>query len=127
MKLCFPVEVDNGVESRVYGHFGSAPRFVVLDTETGKAMPVINGDQKHAHGGCNPIMALKGQPVDAIIVGGIGAGALNRLMNLGIKVYRAEKPMIRENVELFAAGRLPLFTLQQTCAGHSQDGGCSHS
>ena len=29
MKMCFPVESDQGLESKVFGHFGSAPVFVV--------------------------------------------------------------------------------------------------
>jgi len=33
MKVGFPVELDEGMESKVYGHFGSAPAFVVVDTE----------------------------------------------------------------------------------------------
>ncbi len=31
MKICFPVEQHEGLESQVYGHFGSAPSFVVVD------------------------------------------------------------------------------------------------
>ena len=34
MKICFPVQNDNGIESAVYNHFGSAPVFVVFDTDT---------------------------------------------------------------------------------------------
>ncbi|RME41495.1 MAG: diguanylate cyclase, partial [Deltaproteobacteria bacterium] len=34
MKVCFPVNNDQGLESEVYGHFGSAPAFVVVDTES---------------------------------------------------------------------------------------------
>jgi predicted Fe-Mo cluster-binding NifX family protein len=33
MKVCFAVQKDEGIESAVYGHFGSAPAFVVIDTE----------------------------------------------------------------------------------------------
>jgi predicted Fe-Mo cluster-binding NifX family protein len=33
MKICFPVESDKGLDSEVFGHFGSAPTFVVFDTE----------------------------------------------------------------------------------------------
>jgi hypothetical protein len=32
------------------------------------------------------------QKIDAVVVGGIGAGALNRLNQNGIKVYRAHSP-----------------------------------
>lgn len=34
MKICFPVQQDKGMESAVYHHFGSAPLFVVVDTDT---------------------------------------------------------------------------------------------
>lgn len=33
MKVCFAVQRDDGMDSSVYGHFGSAPAFVVVDTE----------------------------------------------------------------------------------------------
>ena len=33
MKVCFPVQKDEGVESQVYNHFGSAPVFIMVDTE----------------------------------------------------------------------------------------------
>ena len=33
MKVCFPVEKNEGINSVVYGHFGSAPAFVMVDTE----------------------------------------------------------------------------------------------
>ena len=32
MKVCFPVQKDEGIESQVYNHFGSAPVFIVVDT-----------------------------------------------------------------------------------------------
>lgn len=123
MKICFPVLNNKEMDSTVYNHFGSAPLFVIADTGTGSVITVSNGDQHHEHGACNPIMALNNEQVDAIVVGGIGGGALSKLNQKGIKVFQAQKPTIRENVELFNAGALPQFTLQNTCSGHA---GCSH-
>lgn len=60
MKVCFPVQKDEGVESQVYNHFGSAPAFIVVDTEGKGVQRVDNRDLHHAHGACNPIMALDG-------------------------------------------------------------------
>jgi predicted Fe-Mo cluster-binding NifX family protein len=71
-------------------------------------------------------MALNGEQVDAIVVGGIGGGALNKLNQKGIRVYKAQGKTIRENMELISANTLPELTLQQTCAGHAQGQGCSH-
>lgn len=124
MKVCFAVHSDEGTESVVYGHFGSAPTFIIVDTEGQSTSSVINRDKNHVHGACNPLAAIGGNKVDAIVVGGIGAGALMRLNAEGIKVYRAAAPTVKMNVELIQTNRLPELTMQQTCAGHQ--GGCGH-
>jgi len=126
MKLCFPVQKDEGLDSTVYNHFGSAPSFVVVDTQTNSVASIANRDQHHAHGACNPLKALDNQQVDAIIVGGIGAGALTRLNQMGIAVHRSQAPTVRENMTLHADQRLPVLTVQGCCGGHGKDGGCSH-
>ena len=74
MKVCFAVQKDDGVESVVYGHFGSAPAFIVVDTEAADAAVTVNNrDLNHVHGACNPIQAIGGLKPDAVVVGGIGA------------------------------------------------------
>ena len=69
MKVCFPVAQDEGFESKVYGHFGSAPMFIVVDTELKEAKVLDNSDKGHGHGSCRPLKALGGEKVDAIVVG----------------------------------------------------------
>ena len=126
MKVCFPVQKDEGMASTVYSHFGSAPLFVVVDTETGSASTLVNRDQDHVHGACNPIKALDDQRGDAIVVGGIGGGALSRLNQLGIKAYKAGAGTISGNLEMFLSGRLPEYSLSTCCGGHSHGSACSH-
>ena len=126
MKICFPVQEDEGIDSAVYNHFGSAPMFVVFDTDTNSFATINNRDQHHSHGACNPMKALDNQKVDAIVVGGIGAGALTRLNQMGIVVHRAQAATIRDNMAMFASQSLPALTLQGCCVGHSDDGGCAH-
>lgn len=126
MKICFPVENNIGLESTVYGHFGSAPLYLVVDTATRQATILYNKDKQHQHGACSPLKALGGNLFDGIVVGGIGGGGLNGLLRMGLKVYRAAEGTIATNVDLFLQGLLPELTPQQTCAGHSHGGGCSH-
>ena len=126
MKICFPVQQDEGIDSTVYNHFGSAPLFVVVDTAADAVSTISNGDQHHMHGACNPIKALDNRKVDAVVVGGIGAGALTRLNQLGIRVHRAQGTTIRDNLALLAAQKLPEYTVQGCCGGHGPDGGCAH-
>ena len=128
MKICFPVAENQGLESEVYGHFGSAPQFLVVDTETREIKVLNNGDEHHAHGACQPLKALGGQEIDAVVVGGIGGGALMGLNRAGLAVYKAEGLTIADNLTCFAQDELPILTPGQTCGGHGHGhgGGCHH-
>jgi len=83
VKVAFPVQQDSGLDSVVFNHFGSAPWFLIVDATTLSVAAVKNGDEHHAHGACNPTRALGDQRVDAVVVGGIGAGALAGLGQIG--------------------------------------------
>jgi predicted Fe-Mo cluster-binding NifX family protein len=126
MKIAFPTQEDKGLESRVYSHFGSAHLFIVVDTEQETFETLSNGDREHLHGRCQPLNALGGRKVDAVVVGGIGAGALSKLNSSGIRAYRAVEGSVSENLKLIKSGFLPIFNMEQTCAGHGADGGCVH-
>jgi predicted Fe-Mo cluster-binding NifX family protein len=127
MKVCFAVQKDDGVESVVYGHFGSAPAFIVVDTEIDKAVTVNNRDLNHVHGACNPIQAIGGLSVDAVVVGGIGAGAIMKLNAEGVKVYRSAAETVKQNLDLLKESKLPELSVQNACGGHTQgQGGCAH-
>lgn len=126
MKIAFPCQENNGLESPVYSHFGSAPYFIVVDPETGDIEAIINQDLHHAHGNCQPLLALGGRPVDAVVVGGIGRGALFKLNNSGVTAYRAVEGTVSENLELIRSGRLPQFTADHTCSGHDGGHQCIH-
>ena len=126
MKIAFPTQENLGLESPVYGHFGSAPFFTIVHTDTGSVDAVSNADEHHAHGQCQPMQALGGSSVDAVVVGGIGAGALRKLTSQGVRVYRAVHGTVGENLALVQNGTLPQFLPDMTCAGHDKDGGCAH-
>ncbi len=124
MQIGFPVTNDEGMESTVYGHFGSAPAFVVVDTEKNAVRTIHNQDLHHMHGACNPIRALDGQMLDSLIVGGIGGGALQKLNALGIKVYGAGARTVKENLQMLKEKNLQELTLDHSCKAHQ--GGCGH-
>jgi predicted Fe-Mo cluster-binding NifX family protein len=126
MKVCFPVEVNQGLESRVFAHFGSAPGFIVVDMTTSEFVAINNSDKIHEHGACNPVAGLGGHDVDAIVVGGIGGGALHKLNSAGLRAFQAHEGTIAENIFLFRANALPEYLPGHTCGGHGQSDGCSH-
>jgi predicted Fe-Mo cluster-binding NifX family protein len=124
MKVGFAVQTNQGFESEVYDHFGSAPAFIIVDTEGKEVLTVDNKDLHHVHGACNPIMALDGKSVDAMIVGGIGAGALTKLNALGIRVYGAGASTVKENLTLLGENKLQELSVYNSCRSHQ--GGCGH-
>lgn len=126
MKVCFPVQHNHGLESSVFNHFGSAPVFVVVDSESGQVSEVINRDLHHAHGSCSPLKALDGHHVDAVVVGGIGAGALAGLNRAGIQVYRSVEPTVAGNLVRLQQGAMEQWLPGQTCGGHGHGHACSH-
>ncbi len=124
MKVGFAVHGNEGVASKVYDHFGSAPAFIIVDTEGKDVLTVNNKDLHHVHGACNPIMALDGKSVDAMVVGGIGAGAITKLNAMGVKVYAAAAPTVKENLELLSQNKLEELSVYNACRAHQ--GGCGH-
>ncbi len=126
MKIAFPTKTSAGLESVVFEHFGSAPSFILVDTETNEVTDIKNLDQHHEGGQCQPLKALGNVAVDAVVAGGIGAGALKKLNTGGVTVYRAVAGTVGVNLDLIKSGKLPQFTMAQTCAGHQHDGGCVH-
>lgn len=122
MKICIPVELNEGLESKPFGHFGSAPMFLVYNSENKELSKLYNGDLEHEHGKCQPIKALLGNVVDAVIVGGIGQGAIVKLNSMGVKVYKANADTVGQNIKLFEENKLEEFPSNHTC---SHDG-CGH-
>jgi predicted Fe-Mo cluster-binding NifX family protein len=128
MKVCFPVKEAQGLDSEVYGHFGSAPAFMVVDSESGDSTVLQNADAHHEHGKCSPMQALSNTPVDAVVVGGIGQGALGKLKASGVKVYKAPEATVKQAMALLKTGELVEFSPLMSCGGHSHGagGGCTH-
>ena len=130
MRICFPIRTDQGVESELYGHFASAPHFLIVDNETKACSVVANCAPDHPFAGCNPFSALKGRTLDCIVVDAICDDAL-RAMNLGgFRVFQAASVSVAENIALFGQGRLAELALQESAReGRCNTGGgcnCSH-
>lgn len=118
LNICIPVKEDQGLQSQVYGHFGSAPFFLIVDTETLSIRTIENRDMHHAHGMCQPLAAINNEKLNAIIVGGIGMGALNKLRAAGIKVYMGKQTTVEQVIAEFKAGSLSEVIPQTACTHH---------
>lgn len=122
MKVCFPVESNQGLNSAPYGHFGSAPMFLMVETDTNEVTVIKNGDLGHEHGKCQPIQALEGVTPDAVVVGGIGQGAILKLNSLGIRVFKASAGTLEDNLEALKSNGLVEFNKDHACNHHDCGG-----
>ena len=66
MHVGIPIDEDRGLESRVCQHFGSASLFMIVDTDSGACRAVRNENAHHAHGTCQPPLALRGEGLDGL-------------------------------------------------------------
>jgi predicted Fe-Mo cluster-binding NifX family protein len=118
MKVCIPIDQDLGMDSPVCGHFGAAPAFLIVDTETNQCRALSNAHDHREHGRCVPIRLLQGEQIDALVVSGIGRGALGKLASLAIRVFHASGGTASDAVSALAAGTLPSATLDAACTHH---------
>jgi predicted Fe-Mo cluster-binding NifX family protein len=107
MKACFPVAHDRGLESRVYPHFGSAPMFLIVDTETKATRAIVNLECGPAHRRCHPLDVLADEKIDLVVVSGVGPGALDQLRAAGIRAYHTARGTAGEALDAIARGALP--------------------
>ncbi|MFH1563773.1 MAG: NifB/NifX family molybdenum-iron cluster-binding protein [Nitrospirota bacterium] len=124
MKICVPTQEDKGIDSVAYGHFGSAPYYIIHDTDKGETRSMVNMNQHHAHGSCNPMAALGKESIEVVIVGGIGKRAIEGLNAMGIKVYRSMAGTVHENIHALQNGSMLEFTPQDACGGHGHGMSC---
>jgi predicted Fe-Mo cluster-binding NifX family protein len=115
MRIAIPVSGTRGMDEAVHGHFGHAPYFAIVETTDGSVHCVANGNAGHEHGQCNPMATLAGERVDALVVQGIGAGAIGGLQRLGITVYRSTAPTVSAALAELQAGTLPQVGPMGSC------------
>lgn len=119
MKLCIPTEDSAGLDARVCEHFGSAPFFTVVDTDTEQVELLNNRDLAHQHGNCNPVSSIQSRAIDAVVCGGLGKRALARLQQSDLKVYLSDEVTVRAVVAAQRGGELREATVEEACGGHA--------
>lgn len=131
MKVCFPVAVDNGLNSELFNHFASSPLFLIVDSESGDIEALENCDPQAPEMGCNPFAALQGRNLDAIVVDAIG-DAVHQTMNMcGFRVYTANSSNLQQLVEALKNGQLeeiePFYSQDAgRCGDDDEEDACDH-
>jgi predicted Fe-Mo cluster-binding NifX family protein len=119
MKICLPVEKPNGMNSLLHIHFGSAPFFIIFDTDSKEIKEFDNKDHVHMEGHCNPMLQFKSNPINVLITTNIGKRAITKLNEGGVKVYASETDTtVIQAIDAFTSGKLKELTLEEACGYH---------
>ena len=118
MRICVPTGTDQGIEAEVFGHFGSAPYFSLVDTDTAEVEVLDNSNQHHEHGQCAPIQQLSGVDFDAIVVRGMGRNAVARFAAANVQVLVTAATTLQDVLDEARAGTLRELDPSQACQGH---------
>ncbi len=119
MKICIPIVENKGVSAKVSAHFGSAPYFLIFDTDSAGSVVIKNSGSHHAHGMCQPLEMLSDQQIGIVVCRGMGARAVELLNRGGIWVYRADGETAEEVIKKSKEGKLKAITVQNACTDHN--------
>jgi predicted Fe-Mo cluster-binding NifX family protein len=117
---------DRGMEGMPSDHFGSAPFFTFVDTDSGEVEAVRNGGSSHVHGACMPLDWIGKRKVDAIVCRGLGKRAFAKLQNGGIGVLITLEMTVAKTLDALEKGTLREMTTDEACHGHSHGGHGDH-
>jgi predicted Fe-Mo cluster-binding NifX family protein len=125
MKVCVPTMSNkNQLNEQVFNHFGSASYFTIYDTDSKTSEIIENDNSHHNHGSCQPVNALAGHKVDAVLTGGMGRRAIALFNEAGIRVFLLEGGTVAEAIEKFEANLLKELDVESGCGGHGHHEGC---
>ena len=117
MRICIPTLGDRGLDEFVSEHFGRAPTFTVVDTET-KEVKVIPNTGEHFGGVGHAPEIISDADVEVMLCSGLGPRAIGMFEQFGIEVYVGASGTVREAVRDFQAGKLHEATDADACKEH---------
>lgn len=118
MRIVLPVGDDNGVDSEVFGHFGSAPFFAIFDTDSQNVVIIENKQSEHEHGSCMPVDALREHNAGAVLCKGMGMRAANHLIEAGIKPYLVDAVTVADAINKYKSLNVKLLDANNACQSH---------
>ena len=121
MKIAIPVE-EKSLASTICASFGRTPYFLIYNTETKESIFLDNSAAASTGGaGIKAAQTIVDHNVSALLTPRCGENAAAVLEVAEIKIYKTTSPLVKDNIEAFIAGKLPL--LDEIHAGFHRRGG----
>jgi len=117
MKICVPTNGEGGMDDSVSAHFGRAPTYTIVDTETGQ-VKVVENRSDHKGGSGKPPEQVAGTGAEVVVCSGLGPNAVTMLSARGIASYTGATGTVKEALESYRQGRLTRATEETACKEH---------
>jgi len=117
-KAIVPLEVSEGLKSRISEHFGRAPYFAVIELRGSDVKVELIKNPRHL--GYTPGQYAVASGVDYVIIkGGIGVKALQLLRERRVKVAVTSGEVLEDVIEELKSGKLREY-VGEGCRGDRQ-------
>jgi len=117
MKISIPTMGDAGMQEAICQHFGRAPTFTIVDTDSGdiKVLPNVS---EHMGGKGLPTEIMFAEGVKVMIVGGLGPKAVSAFNQAGVDVFVGAAGTVKDAIDDWRAQMLRRADLDNACSEH---------
>ncbi|HIE31677.1 MAG TPA: dinitrogenase iron-molybdenum cofactor biosynthesis protein [Methanosarcinales archaeon] len=117
MKVCIPTAGKGGIDDHVGQHFGRAPTYTIVDTDTSE-VEVIQNTGEHMGGTGLPPEFISKTGTHIMLCGGLGPRAIMMFEQFGIDVFVGAEGKVSDVVEAWKQGMLVEATDENACREH---------
>ncbi|HEX7391635.1 MAG TPA: NifB/NifX family molybdenum-iron cluster-binding protein [Thermoplasmata archaeon] len=117
MKVCVPTGGRGGMDDSVSEHFGRAPTFTVVDTETG-IVHVVPNTSEHMGGVGKPPEQIAKTGAKVLLCSGLGPKAVAMFVSMDIAVFVGAIGSVADALKLWESGKLESATEDNACRDH---------
>jgi cation diffusion facilitator family transporter len=119
LSVILPVKEINGLDSKIHGHFGRAPFFIILKLDSKGGAEIEDfyyneflGEKDGIHVGLKVIKAVVKHDLDLVFTSDIGEISFYMLKDNFIDIYKAEEgSTVRESIERYRNGDIKPITV----------------
>ena len=119
MRICIPIESNTGIQSKVFDRFVSAAHFLIFDTDKERYDVIDNSGGLQREEISHPFKVLENKSINAVICRGMDARTVQKLNEMGIRVYRTDAKTVLEIIENCKKGKLEEITVDNASTGHN--------
>lgn len=117
MKVGIPTMGNRGIEEIVSEHFGRAPTYTIVDSET-DSVDIIDNRSEHMGGTGKPPEPLARAGVEVMLCSGLGPRAISMFESYGIEVYVGAAGTVSDALKSWKNGALQEATDANACKEH---------